>query len=223
MEGSKISVEGKGAIHVVPDVTRLEVRIEQWFSDYTKAFEQAKENSSWMVKILEYNNKPGSLAKTIRFNIEDFTENEYDDNDHYIGKVKNGFILEQILKIDLPIDNKLINCIVRGVGKFIPNAQINISYTLLDERPSQLKMLARAVKDAQEKAYIMAEAGGCTLGNLLSINYDYQNMHISSQARHIHSNAEAKASTPGSLDITPDDLVISDRVNVVWELINPKL
>jgi hypothetical protein len=28
---SKISVQGKGAIHVVPDVTRLEVRIDSVF------------------------------------------------------------------------------------------------------------------------------------------------------------------------------------------------
>ena len=220
MEISRISVQGKGAIHVVPDVTRLEVIIEQWFSDYGKAFAQAKENSSWMVKILEYNKKPGSLAKTVKFNIEDFTENEYDDDDHYIRKKKNGFVLEHGIKIDLPIDNYLVNCIVRGVGKFIPSAQINIGYTLQDERPSQLKMLARAVSDARDKAKIMAEAGGCILGKVVSIDYHHQNIHVMSQARNIHSNTEAKASTPGSLDITPDDLVISDTVDVTFELIN---
>lgn len=220
MEETKISVQGKGAIHVVPDVTHLEVTIEQWFADYGKAFAQAKENSAWMVKILEYNKKPGNLAKTVRFNIEDYTENEYDDDDHYIGKKENGFMLEQRIKIDLPIDNYLVNCIVRGVGKFIPSAQINIGYTLQDARPSQLKMLARAVSDARDKAKIMAEAGGCTLGKVVSIDYRHQNIHVMSQARNIHSNTEAKASTPGSLDITPDDLVISDTVDVTFELVN---
>ena len=34
----------------------------------------------------------------------------------------------------------------------------------------------------------------------------------------IHDNAEASASTVSSLDITPDDLVVSDNVNVVWWL-----
>ena len=43
MSESTISVQGKGAIHVVPDVTRLEVTIEQWFENYPKAYEQAKE------------------------------------------------------------------------------------------------------------------------------------------------------------------------------------
>lgn len=109
---------------------------------------------------------------------------------------------------------------MRGVGKFIPSAQINIGYTLQDVRPSQLKMLARAVSDAKEKAKIMAEAGGCSLGRLLYIRYSHKNIHIMSQARNIHSKTEAKASTPGSLDITPDDLVISDTVNITFELLN---
>ena len=220
MEVPKITVQGKGAIHVVPDVTRLEVRIQQWFDNYNNAFTQAKENTSWMVKILEYNKKPGKLAKTVRFNIEDYIEKEYNNQGYCIGEKKNGFMLEQRIKIDLPLDNYLVNCIVRGIGKFIPSAQINIGYTLQDVRPSQLKMLARAVSDAKEKAKIMAEAGGGSLGRIMYIRYSHQNINVMQQARNIHSNTEAKASTPGSLDITPDDLVISDTVDVTFELLN---
>jgi len=37
MEGqSTIHVKDKGAIYVVPGMTRLEVKIEQQFADYTK-------------------------------------------------------------------------------------------------------------------------------------------------------------------------------------------
>lgn len=221
MELSTISVQGKGAIHVVPDVTRLQVTIEQWFESYDQAYAQAKENSGWMVKILEYNKKAGNLAKTINLNIEDHLVNEYDDKGKYIEQIKDGFMLEQGIKIDLPINNILVNNIVKGIGKFIPSAQINIGYTLQDERPSQMKMLARAVSDAKEKAAIMAEAVGCKLGKVISIDYRFQNTHVMSQARYIHSNSEAKASTPQSLEITPDDLVMSDTADVTFELINP--
>ena len=37
METSRISVEGKGSVHIVPDVTRLQVFIDRWFIDYKKA------------------------------------------------------------------------------------------------------------------------------------------------------------------------------------------
>lgn len=221
MSETTISVQGKGSIHVVADVTRLEITIERVFPDYQKAFAQAKDNSAWLVKILEFNKKPGKLAKTVKFDISDHEENEYDEKGHYIGKICDGFDLEQGIKIDLPIDNVLTNNIVRGVGKFIPGAQINIGYTVQDPRPYQMKMLARAISDAKEKALIMAEAAGCTLGKVININYNYSNVSICSQARNIHDSKEAFASTADSLDITPDDLVMSDTVDVTFELINP--
>lgn len=220
MNETTISVQGKGSIHVVPDVTRLEITIERVFSDYHKAFAQAKENLAWVVKILEFNKKNGKLAKTVKFDISDHEENEYDENGHYIGKICEGFDLEQRIKIDLPIDNVLTNNIVRGVGKFIPGAQINIGYTVQDPRPHQMKMLTRAVSDAKEKAEIMAKATGCTLGKVMNINYRYSNVSVYSQARNIHDSKEAFANTADSLDITPDDLVMSDTVDVTFELVN---
>lgn len=220
MSETTISVQGKGSIHVVPDVTRLEITIERVFPDYQKAFAQAKENSAWVVKILEFNKKPGKLAKTVKFDITDHEVNDYDTLGHYKSSHVEGYDLEQRIKIDLPIDNVLTNNIVRGIGKFIPGAQINIGYTVQDPRPHQMKMLARAVSDAKEKAGIMAEAAGCTLGKVENINYRYSNVSVYSQARNIHDSKEAFASTADSLDITPDDLVMSDTVDVTFELVN---
>lgn len=41
-------------------------------------------------KLSNINKKPGKLAKPIRFNIEDHLENDYDDDGHYIGKIKRN-------------------------------------------------------------------------------------------------------------------------------------
>ena len=64
MEGT-ISVDGSGSIHVVPDVTRLEVSVESVFPTYEDAYKQAKENASWMGQILEYNHLSAKLAKSM--------------------------------------------------------------------------------------------------------------------------------------------------------------
>lgn len=142
-----------------------------------------------------------------------------DSKGYHINYEKDGYRLSQAIKIDLGIDNVLVNKIVRGVGKFIEDAQINIGYTVQDPRPHQLKMLERAVKDAREKANIMASELGCMLAEVSEINYSHEDVHIYSQARNIHSTAEAKASTAESLDITPEDLAISDDVTVEWVLV----
>lgn len=215
-----ITVIGRGAIHVVPDVTRLEVKIESNFKSYQDAYDRAKENFSQMVKILEYNKKPGSLAKTILMDISDNEVSVKDKYGNHLCYKKDGYKLEQKIKIDLGIDNILVNNIVRGVGKFIADAQISIGYTVQDPRPYQLKMLERAVKDAREKAQIMALTLGCVLAEVSEINYSHEDIYIYSQARNIHSTAEAKASTAESLDITPDDLAISDYVTVKWVLVD---
>ena len=214
-----IKVTGKGTIHVVPDVTRLTVEIHNIFNTYEETYTNAKENAGWMVKILEYNQIDGKLAKTRRLDISDNMVSEYDEDGNHIGYKKDGYKLSQELKIDLGMDNVLLNKIIKGVGKFIKNAQIDIGYTVKDPRPSQLKMLERAVKDAHEKARIMTAAAGCALGDVYSIDYSHEDIHIYSQARNIHSVEEAKACSPESLDITPDDLAVSDEVNVVWYLI----
>lgn len=221
MEVSKISLQGKGAIHVVPDITRITISINHHGKTYKDVYTKGKENSEWVRKILEFNKKPGNLAKSIFFDVSEHTVNVYDDegSGEIVDVVKDGFDLCQRIKIDIPIDNVLVNNIVRGVGKFIPNAQVQIGFTLQDPRPSQLKMLKRAVSDAKEKAVIMAEAAGAKLGKVLEINYNFSHIETYSQARNIHSTEEAKASTPDALDITPDDMVISDRVDVVFELI----
>ena len=214
-----ITVTGRGAIHVVPDVTRLEVYISGRFKTYQDAYDQAKENFAQIVKILEYNNKPGTLAKTVRMDISDFEKSIKDSLGHHMYYEKDGYQLTQRIKIDLGIDNVLVNKVVRGVGKYIQDAQIDIGYTVQDPRPHQLKMLERAVKDAREKANIMASALGCMLAEVSKINYSHEDIHIYSQARNIHSAAEAKASTAESLDITPEDLAISDDVTVEWVLV----
>ena len=81
-----ITVTGRGAIHVVPDVTRLEVYISGRFETYQAAYDQAKENFAQMVKILEYNNKSGSLAKTIQMDISDFEKSITDKYGHHIRR-----------------------------------------------------------------------------------------------------------------------------------------
>lgn len=214
----KITVTGKGAVHVVPDITRLEVRIETLHENYSDAYEKAKTNLSWMAKILEYNNKPGSLAETVSMDINEHTYSVKDAKGYHAYYEKDGYELHQRIKVDLGIDNVLVNKIVRGIGKFIDDAQIKIGHTVQDPRPHQLRMLEKAVKDAKEKAQIMASALGCSLQDVYSINYSDTNIHIYSEARNIHSAAEAKASTPEGLDITPEDLSVSDEVTVVWTI-----
>ena len=215
-----ITVTGKGRIHVIPDITRLELTLESLHDTYDEAYVQAKSNTDKLGIVMTEVSLDTTLPKTIRLDIEKKVRSEYDKYGHYKNEKFIGFQLDHKVKIDLGMDNVLLNKVVKLIGNHLKQAEINIGYTVKDPRPSQLKMLERAVKDAKEKATIMAKACDCKLGLVKDINYSVQELHIYSQARQIHGAEEAACCNEESLDITPDDLVVSDDVTVVWYLSN---
>ena len=215
-----ITVTGKGNIHVVPDVIRIDLLLVSLHDTYQEAYAQGKDNTEKLTAIMKELGLPKTLPKTIRFDIKKQTQTEYDKYHNYKGEKFLGFQLDHRVKIDISIDTVLLNSIVKLIGKELKQAEINIGYTVKDQRSAELKMLQRAVKDAKEKASIMAEACGCKLGHVKSMDYSEQEIHIYSQARQIRSSEEAICCEPESLDITPDDLSVSDSVTVVWYLYN---
>ena len=220
MDEKTITVTGRGAIHVVPDITRLTLSLESVHDTYEEAYNLAKNDNERIGKIMEQVGLDSKLPKTTRLDIDKKTIREYDKYNNYKGDKFIGFNLDHEIKIDLGMDNVLLNKIIKAIGENLKQAEINVGYTVRDIRPAQLKMLDRAVKDAKEKASIMAAACGCSLGLVKSINYSVQEVHVYSQARMIHDSAEAKCCNEESLDITPDDLEVSDDVTVIWYLSN---
>lgn len=220
MNEKLITVTGKDAIHVVPDVTRVELTLQSIHDTYEDAYAQAKSNTERLSQIMKEVALDVTLPKTIRLDIDKRTQNEYDKFGNFKSKKFIGFELDHKVRIDLGMDNVLLNNIIKRIGKMLKQAEISIGYTVRDPRPSQLKMLERAVKDAKEKASIMAKACDCKLGLVKEINYSVQELHVYSQARMIHGADEALCCNEESLDITPEDLAVSDDVTVVWYLSN---
>ena len=223
MEAEKlITVTGRGNIHILPDVTRVEVTIDSIFRTYDTAYQMAESNLKDIGEVMEKCKLSKSLPKTVRFSIDKHYHSVYDKG-HYTGEEEfDGYQLKQVIRINLGMDNALLTKVVRGLGENLTDVEINIGYTVKDPRPHQLKMLERAVKDATEKAKIMATAAGCTLGLVKSIDYSEHEIHIYSQARNIGACEEAAACTEASLDITPEDLVGGEDVTVTWYLSNGK-
>lgn len=61
-----ITVTGKGNIHVVPDVIRIDLLLVSLHDTYQEAYAQGKDNTEKLTAIM----KELGLPKTIRFDIE---------------------------------------------------------------------------------------------------------------------------------------------------------
>lgn len=215
-----ITVTGRGNIHIVPDVTRIELQIKCIFDTYDTAYKMAEENLKDIADVMTSCGLSVKLPKTTMFAIDKSYHNIYDEG-HYTGEQElDGYELMQHIKIDLGMDNKLLTKVVKSIGENMTEVEINIGYTVKDPRPHRLKMLERAVKDATEKAHIMAEAAGCSLGLVKNIDYSENELHVYSQTRNICGPCEAAVCTESSLEITPDDLVGGEDVTITWFLKN---
>lgn len=219
MKESTITVTGLGCIKVTPDVTRIELNLVSLHDDYNEAYEQAKINTEMLAKIMDEASLDTQLPKTVNLDIEKKTESIY-KHGNYNGEKFLGFELTHKVKIDLGMDNRILTKVLHLIGQYLRQAEINILHTVNDPRPCQKRMLEQAVKDAKEKATIMATACGCRLGNILDIDYSFQEMHIYSTSHRVSEPAYLGTCADRSLDINPDDIDCTDNVKVVWQLLN---
>ncbi len=70
MDEKIITVTGKGAIHVVPDVTRLEITLQSIHDSYEDAYNQAKANTEKLGNVMSEVKLDPKLTKTIRLYID---------------------------------------------------------------------------------------------------------------------------------------------------------
>lgn len=217
METRAITVTGKGSVTLTPDVTRISLIIKGLRQTYNDTFEVASQNNAALKRCLSKLKINESELKTTHFDIEKYYKSQKDESGHY-ENIFIGFQLDQQLKIDIGIDNILLGNLLKEIGLHVPDVEIEIGYTVKDPRPAELRMVEKAVKDAKEKAEVMAKAANSELGNVISITYAWSELSIYTKTRNIHNCKEALCEPNTSLDITPDDLGASDNVTVVWEL-----
>lgn len=91
METEKIiAVTGRGNIHVVPDVTRVEVKINSILRSYDTAYQMAEANLKDIGEVVTKCGLPKSQPKTTHFSIDKHYHNVYDKG-HYTGEQEIHF------------------------------------------------------------------------------------------------------------------------------------
>ncbi len=216
----QIKVTGKGTVHVVPDLMQLHITLKSLHDDYDGAYQQGTLNTQRLTQVMTENALSPQLVKTTSFDISQKKEYEYDKYDHVTGHKFVGFELVHHVRIDLGMDNAQLSQVVKLIGKYLKQAEISIGCAVKDPHPVQMLMLERAVKDAKERAVIMATASGCSLGKVLEINNSLQHneVHIYKQVRNLGCADEAVCCSADSLNITPTDFSVSDMVTIIWQL-----
>ena len=215
-----IRVTGKGKIAVKPNLIRLILTLE----DKRKTYEETLEQSTLQVEMLkDCFEKLGfnrTDLKTLNFNIN--TEYEsYQDMVKSWKRKFTGYKFVHNVKIEFEADNKRLGQVLYALAHAPIQPEFRINYTIKDTEAAKNQLLGKAVADSKEKAHILADAAGVTLGDILTIDYSWEEIEFLSEpmARNLSLAGERCMSAQSyDIDIEPDDIDVSDTVTVVWQI-----
>ena len=76
-----------------------------------------------------------------------------------------------------------------------------------------------ATENAKTKAEILCKASGNELGQLLSIDYNWGELNVTSKTRYsMGDSIRPSLAKSVTVDIEPDDINVSDTVTFTWEI-----
>ena len=209
-----IRVMGTGNVKVAPDTTRLTFEVDSLHDTYEDAYNEASMGNGEMKSFLESFEIGKDALKTTNFSITKETEWSRKED----KRVFVGFKLSQSLYLDLPIDSVLISRVIATLGDAWPELEVNILFIKKNAHDAKLQILESAVKDAREKAEVIAATLGHKLGGFVSADYSKRSVDINFRTEeNLRLRCEDCAEEKG-IDFTPDDIEAGDTIETVWYL-----
>ena len=212
-EQKTIRVMGTGFVKTAPDTTRLSFEVDSLHDTYEKAYAEAAVGNKNLRDTLEKLDIPKDSLKTTNFSITKETEWRRKE-DKYVFV---GFKLRQKLAIELPLDSIITSKVMSALGNAWSELEVNISFIKKDTHDIKLQIVESAVKDAREKAEVIATTLGHKLGGIISADYSKRSIDINYHEENYYAG-DCEMSESQSIDYTPDDIEAGDTIETVWYL-----
>lgn len=212
-----ITVKGIGAVSVKPDLIVLRLSMETAEYEYDAAMKAAAEKIDFLNKALEAAGFEKKSAKTADFRVRADYDRLNDGKGNYTS-VFMGYKCRHELKIEFDFDTKRLAKALSEISKCIAKPEISIDFTVKDSSAVGGKLLKAAAKNAREKAEILCAASGAKLGELLSIDYNWGELHLYSATDY---DVEGKCMMLGAaddMDIEPEEIKARDTATFAWEI-----
>lgn len=212
-----ITVKGIGAVSVKPDLIVLGLSMETAEYEYDAAMKAAAEKIDFLNKALEAAGFEKKSAKTADFRVRADYDRLNDGKGNYTS-VFMGYKCRHELKIEFDFDTKRLAKALSEISKCIAKPEISIDFTVKDSSAVSGELLKAAVKNAREKAEILCAASGAKLGELLSIDYNWGELHLYSATDY---DVEGKCMMSGAaddIDIEPEEIKARDTATFAWEI-----
>lgn len=160
-------------------------------------------------------------VKTTNFNVD----TDYDSYKDKLGNYQrffSGFVCRHNLKLAFDFDMKRLPQALAAIASCLAHPELSIAFTVKDPTAVNDELLRETTINAKKKAELLCEASGVMLGQLLTIDYNWDERNIYSDTKYdLAEDCIREAVMPygASIDIEPDDINVRDTATFVWEIV----
>lgn len=225
----RITVKGIGHITAKSDYVIINLTIDATNKKYEKAVEEASDKINKLSAALVSIGFEKDALKTSDFRVNAATG--YKKNLKGVNEmIKTGFTCVNRMTLAFDFDNEKLSKAVETITDCVAEPRLNITFTVKDEEAVKDELLKSAGTSAKRRAEILCESAGGKLGNLITVNYNWNQISILSPTSY-HSNDTG--GTTGVLydvnqkslplfapkSIHPEDIDLHDDAVFVWEIV----
>ena len=214
-----IMIKGVGVVSVKPDLIVLSMSLKSKDKDYEKSILLAtKQVEELRLALVSVGFHKESL-KTLDFDIITIEKRVKDKDGEYRYDF-DGYECKHRLKLEFGLDTKVLGKVLSAIATCSAMPALSINFSVKDSHAVSVEILKRATQNAKQKAEILCESAGVKLGQLVTIDYNWGEIEVTSHAKYLSSSKEC-ASTMAlvDMDIAPEDIEAGDTATFVWEII----
>lgn len=213
MDNRIIKVKGVGKASMPADEIRINIELKSFGDSYEKSLEKSNYDLENLRGALKEEGFQKEDIKTINFSVDAKYENETTDFNSKRRFV--GYEIRHSLKIKFNNDSDKLNSALNALAGSKANPEFSIFYGLRDSTDFKEEILKNAISNSKRKATLLAKELGVKLGEILSINYNFDD----DVEFHSPLNLQRSMSLMSNdISIVPEDLEQTDTVDITWKI-----
>lgn len=213
-----ISVNGAGKVRKSPDLIIVPISISAKTDNYNNTIIMGEKKLNALNAAIESAGFDRKELKTVNLNVMPEYESRRDMNGNYT-QVFTGYSYNHEMKLEFDFDTKRLAELFDVLRENESEAVFNVSFSVKDKDAIADELLENAALNARKKAETLCRASGVKLGQLVKIDYSWDEFRVLSRASvNMCLDAMPMPCAPETFDIEPDDVSAEETVKFVWEI-----
>ena len=214
----RITVKGTGQISLKPDLIVITVGLDSLDLDYERAMGLATQSLDELHQLMGKAGFNKEDLKTTNFNVSTQYRGEQDQKGQYI-QIFEGYVVHHELKLEFDMDQDRLTRTLSAIAAAKATPKLDIRFSIKDQTKAMEELLTKATEAAKKKAQVLAKASGVTLGDLITIDYNWGEQTPYSRTTYAMEDTRMMKSASLAPNIEPEDISLSDAVTFVWALV----